>query len=436
MTGHNISGSSSSEIARSIETAVHSGALGPAQRLPPIRELARTLKVSPVTVAAAYRLLRGRGLAAGQGRRGTRLQRPATVTGPALPLPSHAVDLASGNPDPSLLPRFATAIRALPSEPSLYGDPLQLRTLTTFVAGEFLSDGIPADALAVTSGALDAVERILREHLRHGDRVAVEDPGFAPLLDLLRASGFGLEPFGVDDEGPEPGSFERAIRRAQAVIVTPRAQNPTGAALTGSRSGSLAKILQTRPDVVVIENDPFSALARGRGAFLSDGSRRHWAVVRSTSKFLGPDLRLAVVSGDQATIARVQRRHALGPRWVSHVLQHLALALWSDPAAGRQLARAAEIYAQRRSALIAALASHGLEGHGRSGINVWIPVADETTTVQALLDRGWAVAAGERFRIDAPPAIRVTTSALEPSASERLARDLATLAHPPAVALA
>ena len=97
---------------------------------------------------------------------------------------------------------------------------------------------------------------------------------------------------------------------------------------------------------------------------------------------------------------------------------------------------AAAIYAQRREALIAALDSHRIDAHGRSGINVWIPVADETATVQALADRGWAVAAGERFRIRAAPAIRVTTSALEPADSERFARDLASLARPPAAAFA
>lgn len=419
-----------------MEDAIHAGALGPGDALPPIRELARTLKVSPVTVTAAYRLLRARGLATGEGRRGTRLHRQLPVAGRVHPVPADAIDLASGNPDPALLPVLDHALRTVPPAPTLYGDPLQLRPLATFAAGELQADGIPADALVVTSGALDAIERILREHLRHGDRVAVEDPGFAPLLDLLRVSGCALEPFRVDDEGPEPESFERATKRAQAVIVTPRAQNPTGAALTGRRLDVLKAILRTHPDLVVIENDPFSALAHERGAFLSDGSRRHWSIVRSTSKFLGPDLRLAVVAGDQATMARVQRRQALGPRWVSHVLQHLALALWSDPASGRQLARAANTYAERRGALLAALAAQGIEAHGRSGMNVWIPVTNETATVQALAERGWAVAAGERFRIATPPAIRVTTSVLAPADSERFARDLALLARPPAAAFA
>ena len=390
--------------------------------------------MSPVTVAAAYRILRTRGLVSSHGRGGTRLAAHPPRAAHHV-VPADAVDLASGNPDPALLPALSHALRALPLEPVLYGEPLAVRALTTFAAGEFEAEGIPARRIVVTSGALDAIDRLLSEHLRHGDRVAVEDPGFAPLLDLLCAAGYAIEPFHVDDDGPEPASFERAIRRAQAAIVTPRAQNPTGAALSADRATVLRRLLRDR-ELLVIENDPCSAIAPGPASFLADGAQRHWAVVRSTSKFLGPDLRVAVVAGDETTVTRVERRQALGPRWVSHLLQHLALALWSDPSAGRQLARAADVYAHRRAALLEALAAEGIAARGRSGLNVWIPVMDEAATVQGLARRGWAVAPGARFRVSAPPAIRVTTSALAPDDGRRFARDLAALGRPPATALA
>jgi hypothetical protein len=56
-------------------------------------------------------------------------------------------------------------------------------------------------------------------------------------------------------------------------------------------------------------------------------------------------------------------------------------------------------------------------------LNVWIPVKTETATVQALAERGWGVAAGERFRIRSAPAVRVTTSALVPDDARRFAAD-------------
>jgi DNA-binding transcriptional MocR family regulator len=132
------------------------------------------------------------------------------------------------------------------------------------------------------------------------------------------------------------------------------------------------------------------------------------------------------------TTGRVQRQQALDVRWVSHLLQSLALALWSDPSSGRRLARAADVYRLRRTALIDALASNDIAAHGASGFNVWVPVREETATVGGLAARGWAVAAGERFRLKSAPAIRITTSALEPDAAQRLAADLAEILRPSA----
>ena len=86
--------------------------------------------------------------------------------------------------------------------------------------------------------------------------------------------------------------------------------------------------------------------------------------------------------------------------------------------------RAARAYAERRKALIDALAHHGIEARGRSGLNVWVPVAEESSSVQALLGAGWAVSAGERFRLKSPPGLRITISSLDPREAPRLATAL------------
>jgi DNA-binding transcriptional MocR family regulator len=150
-------------------------------------------------------------------------------------------------------------------------------------------------------------------------------------------------------------------------------------------------------------------------------------VVRSAAKTLGPDLRLALLAGDAATVARVEGRQRLGTGWVSHVLQELVAELMRDPATTELLARAAAAYAERRTGLVAALARNGLRAHGRSGVNVWVPVAEEAATVQHLLSRGWGVRGGERYRFRAAPAIRITTSDLRHEEAEQLAADLAEL---------
>lgn len=424
-----IRGATATAIAASIESALESGKLANGDRLPPIRDLARTLRVSPVTVASAYRLLRGRGLASGSGRRGTAVRAQAFGAPPVVSSSRSSgtlIDLATGNPDPALLPPLGPALRSIDSDTRLYGGPLESSALMAFAAGEFSADGIGDGPIAVTSGSLDAIERLLREHARAGDHIAVEDPTFPALLDLLASLGLVPAPFAIDDEGPLPEALERALGpRVPVVVMSSRAQNPTGATLSEKRAADLRRVLRQRPRALLIEIDD-AAEVSGAPLVTLATAREHWAVVRSTSKWLGPDLRVAVTRGDAITIGRLQRRQAVNVRWVSHLLQNLALALWSDPSSGRLFARAAEVYAERRVALIEALAAHDIQARGRSGFNVWIPVREETATVQALAARGWAVAAGERFRIQSPPAIRVTTSALPPAEAARFAADLAS----------
>lgn len=423
-----IAGKTAADIASSIERGLHRGRTGGGDSLPTVRELAENLAVSPATVAAAYKLLRMRGLISGQGRRGTRVaSRPPTPSAARhAPVPENAVDLATGNPDPTLLPPLEPALRTISPAPRLYGDPPHVRDFLVFAAGEFEADKVDARWLTVVSGALDGIERTLREHLRSGDRVAVEDPSFPGIVDLLRASGCAAVPFAVDGEGPVPEQLEAALRRGcEALVVTPRAQNPTGGAITPRRATDLHRVLKRFPDPVLIENDYAGPISGAPATTLCDGTRQRWAVIRSTSKFLGPDLRVAVMAGDEMTIARVQGRQALGARWVSGILQQLALATWSDPSSARRLARAAEIYTQRRTALVAALGARGIQAHGVSGLNVWVPVSDESSIVRGLAEQGWAVAAGERFRISASPGIRITIATLTPPEAERFSDALA-----------
>jgi DNA-binding transcriptional MocR family regulator len=94
----------------------------------------------------------------------------------------------------------------------------------------------------------------------------------------------------------------------------------------------------------------------------------------------------------------------------------------------RQLLRAVAETNRRRNALLAALQRHEVRGHGRSGLHIWIPVREEQFAVRHLLDAGYAVLGGERFRLRTPPAVRVTTAQLQPAHVEQLAAAIAEAA--------
>ncbi|MFG2521299.1 aminotransferase class I/II-fold pyridoxal phosphate-dependent enzyme [Streptomyces sp. NPDC048527] len=414
---YRIEGRRAAEIAASVERAVGGGDLQPGQLLPPMRELAQRLGVNPNTVAAAYRTLRERGVIETAGRRGSRVRsKPATTARERIrvDVPAGVRDVSNGNPDTALLPPLAEAFAWAAAQgdkaPVLYGDGPLEPELARHARVAFDEDGVPEGPVAVASGSLDAIERVLAARLKPGDAVAVEDPGWGSLLDLVPALGLRTVPVGVDDDGPLPDEVERALGAgARALVVTDRAQNPTGAAVTAPRARALRKVLAAHKDVLLIEDDhghgivdlPLHPLA---------GVTRHWAFVRSAAKAHGPDLRIAVLTGDAVTVDRVQGRQRLGPGWVSRILQRAVARLWTEGAVDAGAVAAS--YGRRRDALIAALAERGVEAHGRSGMNVWVPVPDETGAVARLLHAGWAVAPGARFRMGAPPGVRITVSTL------------------------
>jgi DNA-binding transcriptional MocR family regulator len=419
------------QIADGLEAAIADGALVPGERLPTVRALAAQLGVSPTTVSAAFAALKRRGLLVTGGRRGSAVsQRPPlpVPVGPEPP-PRGVRDLAVGNPSAELLPDLAPALRRVDASQRLYGDEAADPALLRLARRSFEADGIPGEHLAVTSGALDGIERVLAAHLRPGDRVAVEDPAFPGVLHLLAAMGLAAVPVAVDDAGPKPQALRAALRDGvQALVVTPRAQNPFGSALDPERSDALRALLRRHPDVIAVEDDHAGEVAGAAAGTLCSDPPERFAVVRSVSKAYGPDLRLAVLAGDPVTVARVEGRQLVSMRWVSFLLQRLVVALWMDTALRRSLREAARTYTRRRRALVDALAARGIEAFGRSGLNVWVPVPDEARVLRALLQRGFAVAPGERFRLRTGPAVRVTISTLAegdaPAVAEAIALGL------------
>ena len=426
-------GATAKEIAAGVERAVTDGALGPGAEVMPIRALAGELGVNPNTVAAAYRLLRERGVVETAGRRGTRVRsRPALTPVDRRPLevPAGVRDLSDGRPAQRLLPRLTESLRhgAAIAAGRGYDDEDIDADLAAGARAILAADGVPPEHLAVTSSTLDSVERVLQAHLRAGDRVAVEDPAWANLTDLLAALGLVAEPIPIDDDGMLAEPLDRALARGiRAVIVTSRAQVPTGAAVSPERARALRRVLWKHRDVLLVEDDHAAGIAGAALAALA-GATHTWAYVRSVSKAWGPDLRLAVLAGDATTIGRVRAHQRLGPGWVSHAVQEAVAYLWQDPRARAAADMAARTYADRRTSLITALAERGVAAHGRSGVNVWVPVRDETTAVTSLLGQGWAVAPGARFRLVSRPGLRITIATLRPAEVIPLAEAVARAA--------
>jgi DNA-binding transcriptional MocR family regulator len=417
-------------IAAAIGRMISSTELGDGSRLPTVRELARRLGVSPTTVSDAWRSLADVGAIDARGRNGTFVRRP---TGPGGPRryrrvtegPGHfALDLSTGTPDPGLLPDLAPALARVgrQSLTSSYLDHPVLPALE-----ELLTESwpFPPEAMTVVDGAMDALDRVAQVVLRIGDRVVVEHPAFPPVLDLLEQLGCEVIGVDVDAEGMTLDGLREAARSApRAVFLQPRAQNPTGVALTARRAKALADVLRGT-DALVIEDDHANEISAAALVSLGRWLPTRTVHIRSFSKSHGPDLRLAAVGGAGDVVETVANRRLLGPGWSSRILQALLVELLCDGHVAESLAQAREAYGERRAIVSGVLSAAGVAHHAGDGINLWMAVADERAATVRLVTRGIGVAPGEPFLVRPDgDHLRVTVGLLHRGDAARVADHL------------
>ena len=426
-----ITGRSASEIAESVRALIEQGALQPGAALPPVRTLADALGVNRNTVVAAFRQLTQAGVIVTRGRGGTRVADLSPVAQEGFAAGSVLRDVGTGNPDPDLIPALTEALTRVTGRPVLYGEPVIDAGLERWAAGwmgESLATGVEM-RLTITSGAADAVERLLAQALTRDDLVALEDPCFLTSIHTVRLGGYQPVPVPVDDEGMTVAGLRAALDQGvRAVVHTPRAQNPTGASLSARRAAELRGVLREHPYVLVIEDDHFSLLSRRPFQSLIAPEHRRWALVRSVSKFLGPDMCLAVTASDPETAERLAMRLTPGTTWVSHLLQRLTHALVTDASTMAAIERAGEHYAARNAAFVDLLAARGLDADAGDGLNLWIPLPVPARAVsEQLMRRGWLARPGDEFALAGDGAshrLRLTVHDLDDADAERLADDV------------
>lgn len=426
-----ITGTTAADIAASVRALVDAGTLQPGDALPSNRELAERLGVNRNTVAAAFRQLVQAGVAVTRGRGGTSIAEQAVLAEEGFARDTVLRDVGSGNPDPRLLPDLSAALATIDAEPVLYGESVIDPELAAW-ATEWIGEDQPREfRLIVTSGSVDAVERLLAQALSHGDAVALEDPCFLTSVHTARLSGYATVPVPVDDEGMTAEGLRAALASGvRAVVCTPRAHNPTGAGLTPARAAQLREVLAGFPYTLVIEDDHFSLLSATPFQSIVGPGHERWALVRSVSKFLGPDLRVAFVAADPLTAGRLATRMTPGTMWVSHLLQRLAHRLLSSDSAREQIDRAGEHYRARNRAFVARLAGHGVTAQARDGLNVWVEAGSDAEAVAAqLMRRGWLTRSGGEFALGsehrAVNHLRLTVHDLDDTEAQTLADDVA-----------
>ncbi|MEV5324324.1 aminotransferase class I/II-fold pyridoxal phosphate-dependent enzyme [Nonomuraea sp. NPDC052634] len=412
-------------IAAALTDLIREGTVTAQARLPTVRGLARELGVSSGTVAEAWSELRRHGMIKTDRRRGTVVLGPPDVPRPIrYERLGHwgdrlAVDLTIASPDTALLPPLEAALVAAARTDGL-NDYARATITPRLRAAVEPTWPFAAQSWLAVGGGYEAVQLLCQTTALPGDRIAIEEPTGARLLDILETIGVQIIPVACDEEGPLPDALAKALKaRPVAFVYQPRGQSPCGHAVTPERSAELAGLLEPAATLIV-EDDGIGELSVSPMVSMGTRFPDRTVLVRSYSKSHGPDLRIAVIGGAADAVERVRVLRSFGTGWTSRILQDALAHLLEDAGAQACVARAREVYARRRARMAAELAARGVRTGGRDGLVLWVPVRDEPAALVTLAAHGISVAPGSRYVIDqsARPHLRLATARLTDDPAE------------------
>jgi len=429
------------QIARAVTDDVQRGRLRPGDRLPGSRSLAASVGVHRNTVLAAYDELAAEGWVTTTAGSGTRVsfdlpERPVTPSAPTtdrlgFPLrpfsPTHPVEepvpgpgpapflLNGGLPDLARVPsaELARALRRLlrrdPARLLAYGDPAGSRALRASLATMLRARrglACTVDSLVVTRGSQMGLYLLAQALLRPGDRVLVEEFGYAPAWEAFRQAGAELVPTPVDRDGLDVDAVGRELEsgRCAAIYTTPHHQFPTMAVMSAPRRLRLLDLARVHR-VPIIEDDydnefhyvgepvlPLAAVDRA-GVVVYVGT---------LSKVLAPGLRIGWVAGPRELVDQLVVRRRFVDRQGDQAVESAVAELIDDGTVPRHVRRMRRIYARRQEVMAEALRRH-------LGARVQLEVPSGGLALWPRLDGvdvdGWSARARRRGVVFAPGSV-------------------------------
>ena len=446
------------QLHAGIASLIRSGRIAQGERLPSVRQLAKELDVSLITVVQAYQVLAADGLVQATVGRGTfaggpqaapvpvsvsretlhaldgtewqssmpvHLRAPRVTTMEALLRPavrSNVIPLAGGIPDPTLFPVRALGRlwhRALAVEdPKFlqYGSPQGDPSLRGWIAGQCGSGGIAArpDDVLITSGSQQAIDLIARTFVAPGDAVLVESPTFLTALDVFEGRGAKLIGIPVDADGMRVDVAAALVERyrPRLIYTIPTAHNPTGVAMSDDRRRRLAALARQH-NLLVLEDDTcseFSYDGEAPSAIKAYDSGGHVVFIRSFSKTVIPGLRVGCIVAHGPVMARLIEAKLVMDRFTSPLIQRTLWRYLSSKQYARDLRLAKETYRRRRDTVLRVLEASIPAGvvwtRPTAGFNLWLTLPSEVTAREAFdeaFKEGVACGLGDLFLAHTPP---------------------------------
>jgi GntR family transcriptional regulator/MocR family aminotransferase len=355
------------QLAQKLREAVREGRLPVGSRLPSSRALAEQLSVSRGVVTDAYAQLQAEGfVAVRQGMAPLVRQSAPDVVEEAVRVdkPRWRYDMAPSTPALDLFPRqeWVRSVRRVVAQMADleldYGDPFGVEALRRPLA-EYLVRvrGVSTSwgSLAITLGFTQGLYLVCRAIRTLGwTRVAVEDPSLDDQWDTVVRAGLELVPIPVDERGLVVERLEEA--GADAVIVTPAHQFPTGAVLAPERRQQLA-LWATSARRLIIEDDYDAEFRYDRAPVgtLQGLIPDRVVYLGTASKTLAPALRLGWAALPARLVEAVAAEKWSLDSGAPAIEQHAFADLLTRGVVDRHLRRTRREYRARRDELVGAL---------------------------------------------------------------------------------
>lgn len=419
-------------VAEMIRTAVTQEKIKEGDKLPPVRDLAWELKITPGTVARAYTLLTDEGVLQAEVGRGTFVSPQAGKEGrdpqwliQNPPRDSGIVSLFSPRlPDVGQVDAIRRALREVADRPETdllnypsagASEPARkaaARWLSTAQLGP-----VDPDRLVFTHGGQNAISLVMQCVLR-GRRpvILVEElsyPGFRRAAELLRAE---VVPVPMDDEGVIPEELDRLARThsAQLFCTSPEVQSPTCVQTPLARREAVAAVARAH-EFSILEDDCYrlaEARVPGYRMLLPDQS---WYIA-SISKLLTPALRIGFAIAPRTNDTDLRRAAEFGYFGLSTPLAEMIGVLLGTDAITRLAAEVRAEIGRYIRAAVNALGSYDLSWNEDVPF-FWLRLPEGwrvSAFCQAAEARGLKIRSAEDFAMrDArvPHAVRIAVNA-------------------------
>lgn len=439
----NRSGPKYLRIVEAMAEDIAAGRLAAGTRLPPHRELAYRLDISPNTTSRAYAEAVKRALLKGEVGRGTFVRAGGDVSAGTDPETLHRkntgpIDLSRNLPMPGFAePHIRRALSEITADTGVqalldYQTEADLWPHREAGRAWLAQSGVGGrveDVIPVVGGQ-HGILSVLMAVLQPGELLLAEALTYTPVLAMAARLNLQTGAVAMDSFGVVPDAFEAWCKEAnpRAFYLTPTLQAPTTVTLSIERRTRIAEIAE-QYGVLLIEDDVFGPLKRDKPKPIAARSPETTVYVSSLSKAVAPGLRVGFLSAPSRLASALHQSVNLSVWMTPPMTLEVARRLIEDGTTTRLVEQQQRVATERQEIARRTLGAEVLP-HTSDGFHIWIRLPDgwrADVFASECRGQGVHVSDARSFAVQAVDTLEAVRICVSHEASESRLRDGLTI---------